>query len=179
MNQLKQQLADLPTLTVNGQPHLSYLAATNTVAAFLFPEQSSEHIDETAYQHILETADRLCRQLGYVEVVKLTPPTVTLADMGLYWSSAPSSTEPVVEPEDDIIFIGPGRAEMMQEGLLLDARLSQLGLDEVTQQHFKIPVTASEEVIDLMHRAVQSDWPNDYRGLWHDIVRQVAHVTVP
>jgi hypothetical protein len=59
---------------------------------------------------------------------------------------------------------------MMQEGLLLDARLSQLGLDEVTRQHFKIPVTASDGVIDLMHRAVASDWPNDYRGIWHDIL---------
>jgi hypothetical protein len=58
---------------------------------------------------------------------------------------------------------------MMQDGLLLDARLSQLGLDEVTRQHFKIPVTASDGVIDLMHRAVASDWPNDFKGLWHDI----------
>ena len=175
MNQLKQQLADLPTRIIHGQPCLSYLAVTNTVAAFLFPNHSSEQIDEAAYQQILETADRLCRQLGYVEVIKLTPPTVTLADMGLYWSSAPSPAESEAEPEDDIIFIGPGRAEMMQEGLLLDAghpagALSQLGLDEVTQQHFKIPVTASEGVIDLMHRAVQSDWLNDYRGIWHDIL---------
>jgi hypothetical protein len=30
-----------------------------------------------------------------------------------------------------------------------------------------------------MQRAVASDWPNDFKGLWHDIVRQVAHVTVP
>jgi hypothetical protein len=168
MNQLKQQLADLPTRIIHGQPHLSYLAVNNTVAAFLFPEQAPEQIDEAAYQRILETADTLCRQLGYQTVVKLTPPEVTLTDMGLYWSSAPSSS--AAEPESDIIYIGPGRAEMMQEGLLMDARLSQLGLDEVTRQHFKIPVTASEGVIALMHRAVQSDWPNDYRGLWHDIL---------
>ena len=137
MNQLKQQLANLPTRIINGQPYLSYLAVTNTVAAFLFPGQSSEQIDEAAYQQILETADRLCRQLGYAEVVKLTPPTVTLADMGLYWSSAPTRTESEAEPEDNIIFIGPGRAEMMQEGLLLDARLSQLGLDEVHPAAFQ------------------------------------------
>jgi hypothetical protein len=47
--------------------------------------------------------------------------------------------------------------------------LNQLGLDEVTRQHFKILATASDVLIDLLHRAVQSDWPNDYRGLWHDI----------
>jgi hypothetical protein len=59
---------------------------------------------------------------------------------------------------------------MMQDGLLLDARLNQLGLDEVTRQHFRIPVTASDGVIDLMHRAVASDWPNDFKGLWHDLL---------
>jgi hypothetical protein len=59
---------------------------------------------------------------------------------------------------------------MMQDGLLLDARLSQLGLDEVTRQHFKIPVTTSDGVIDLMHQAIASDWPNDYRGIWHDLL---------
>jgi hypothetical protein len=58
---------------------------------------------------------------------------------------------------------------MMAGDLLLDARLSQLGLDEVTRQHFKIPVTASDGVIDLMRRAVASEWPNDFKGLWHDI----------
>jgi hypothetical protein len=69
-----------------------------------------------------------------------------------------------------MIHVGPGQIEMLQDGLLLDARLSQLGLDEVTRQHFKIPVTASDGVIDLMHRAVASDWPNDYRGIWHDVL---------
>jgi hypothetical protein len=86
--------------------------------------------------------------------------------MGLYWTAAP---QPALEPDPVVIHAGPGRVEMMQDGLLVDARLSQLGLDEVTQQHFKIPVTASDGVIDLMHRAVASDWPNDFKGLWHDI----------
>jgi hypothetical protein len=43
-------------------------------------------------------------------------------------------------------------------------------LDEVTRQHFKIPVTTSDGVIDLMHQAIASDWPNDYRGIWHDLL---------
>jgi hypothetical protein len=38
---------------------------------------------------------------------------------------------------------------MLEEGQLLDARLSQLGLDEVTRQHFKIPVAASDSVIGI------------------------------
>jgi hypothetical protein len=59
---------------------------------------------------------------------------------------------------------------MLEDGRLLDARLSQRGLDEVSRQHFTIPVTASNEVIALMDRAVASDWPNDHRGLWHDIL---------
>jgi hypothetical protein len=86
--------------------------------------------------------------------------------MGLYWTAVSQSAP---EPDPVVIHTGPGRAEMIQDGLLLDTRLSQLGLDEVTRQHFKIPVTASDAIIDLMHRAVASDWPNDYRGLWHDI----------
>lgn len=75
-----------------------------------------------------------------------------------------------------MIHVGSGRVEMLEDGLLLDAghpagaSLSQLGLDEVTRQHFKIPVTASDGVIDLMHRAVASDWPNDYKGIWHDLL---------
>jgi hypothetical protein len=98
--------------------------------------------------------------------VKLTPPDVPFDKMGLYWTADPSAAP---ETEGGLIYVGPGRVDMLEEGLLLDARLSQLGVDEVTRQHFKIPVTASDGVIDLMHRAAASDWPNDYKGLWHDI----------
>src|SRR5690606_19803154 len=70
--------------------------------------------------------------------------------------------------EEDLIIAGPGRVAELQAGRLLDVRLSQLGLDEVTRQHFNIPVTASDGVIDLMQRAVASAWPNDYKGIWHD-----------
>jgi hypothetical protein len=169
MKELKEQITTLPTILVGGETYLSYQAVTNAVAAFLYPEGSPTHptnqIDAVGYQRILETADSLCRELGYVEIVKLTPPEVSLNQMGLYWSTAP---QPIPEPDPVMIHPGPGRVEMMQDGLLLDARLSRLGLDEVTRQHFKIPVTASDGVIDLMHRAVASDWPNDYKGIWHD-----------
>lgn len=171
MEKLKNRIAALPTITVGGEAYLSYQAVTDTVAAFLYPEGAPTHptnqIDEAGYQRILETADSLCRELGYQEVVKLTPPDVAFPDMGLYWSAVPA---PAPEPEPDMIYAGPGRVEMIEDGLLLDARLSQLGLDEVTRQHFKIPVTASDGVIDLMHRAVASDWPNDFKGLWHDLL---------
>lgn len=95
--------------------------------------------------------------------------------MGLYWTAAAAALsvgvpQPAVEAEPVLIHAGPDRIEMMQNGLLLDARLSQLGLAEVTRQHFKIPVTASDAVIDLMQRAVNSDWPNDYKGIWHDVL---------
>lgn len=166
MEKLKNHIAALPTIMVGGETYLSYQAVTDTVAAFLFPTHPADQVDEAGYQRILETADSLCRELGYVEIVKLTPPEVPLNQMGLYWSTAP---QPAPEPDPIMIHAGPGRVEMMQDGLLLDARLSQLGLDEVTRQHFKIPVTASNGVIDLMNRAVASDWPNDFKGLWHDI----------
>ena len=167
MEKLKNQIAALPTITVDGETYLSYQVVTNAVAAFLFPTLPADQIDEAGYQRILETADTLCRELGYADVVKLVPPDVQFSEMGLYWTAASQSSP---EPDPVVIHVGPGRVEMMQDGLLLDARLSQLGLDEVTRQHFKIPVTASDGVIDLMHRAVASDWPNDYRGLWHDLL---------
>jgi hypothetical protein len=171
MEKLKTRIATLPTIMVDGETYLSYQAVTDTVAAFLFPEGAPTHpagqIDEAGYQRILETADSLCRELGYAEIVKLTPPEVPLNQMGLYWSAAP---RPAPEPELEVIHIGPGRIEMLEDGHLLDARLHRLGLDEVTRQHFKISVIASDGVIDLMRQAVASDWPNDYKGLWHDIL---------
>jgi hypothetical protein len=174
MEQLKKQIAALPTLTVGGERYLACQAVTDAIAAFLFPTQPVDQIDEAGYRRILETADSLCRELGYVAIAKLTPPEVPFAAMGLYWTVV---AEPAPEPELVLIHTGPGPAEMLAEGALLDARLSRpsamlrasLGLDEVTRQHFKIPVTASEAVVDLLHRAVASGWPNDYRGIWHDV----------
>lgn len=168
MPELKEHIITLPTIRVGNKVYLSYQAVTDKVAAFLFPTLPTDQIDETSYQHILKTANTLCRELGYREVVKLTPPDVPLSAMGLYWSTERTPV-PLLSTEPVIIHAGPSRIEMMQEGLLLDARLIQLDLDEVTRQHFKIPVTASDSVIDLMQRAVASDWPNDYKGIWHDI----------
>ena len=182
MKKLKMQIAALPIIQVDGETYLSYQAVTNTVAAFLFPQGSPAHptdqMDAAGYQRVLETADTLCRELGYASVVKLAPPTVPFSEMGLYWSSAAATLSPGVSTEEEPVLIhaGPDRIEMIQEGLLLDARLSRLGLAEVTRQHFKIPVTASDAVIDLMQRAVASgkpevsNWPNDYKGIWHDIL---------
>ncbi|WP_420640501.1 hypothetical protein [Candidatus Leptofilum sp.] len=179
MKKLKTQIAALPTIQVDGETYLSYQAVTNTVAAFLFPQgpptRPTDQMDAVGYQRVLETADTLCRELGYASVVKLSPPTVPFSEMGLYWTAAAAArsagvSQPAAEAEPVLIHAGPDRIEMIQEGLLLDARLSRLGLAEVTRQHFKIPVTASDAVIDLMQRAVNSDWPNDFRGIWHDIL---------
>jgi len=172
MEELKTRLARLPVQTIDGKNYLSYQAVTDAVATFLFPNgrfsQSGGQMDAAAYQMVLETADSLCRAIGYRSVVKLTPPTIPFADMGLYWSTQPDTVaQAESEPEPNMIYVGPGWVE---EGLLLDARLGQLGLDEVTRQHFKIPVTASDAVIDMMHRAVNSSWPNDFKGIWHDIL---------
>ena len=177
MKKLKTQIAALPTIQVDGGTYLSYQAVTNMVAVFLFPQGIPTHptdqMDAVGYQRVLETADTICRELGYASVVKLAPPTVPFWEMGLYWTAAvcsPDAPQPAAESDPVLIHAGPDRIEMIQEGLLLDARLSQLGLAEVTRQHFKIPVTASDAVIDLMHRAVNSNWPNDFKGIWHDIL---------
>ncbi|MCZ7671790.1 MAG: hypothetical protein M5U34_34005 [Chloroflexi bacterium] len=96
-----------------------------------------------------------------------------LSNMGRYWLMNPPDENKVEEANfDDLepICGSSGMVELLEDGLLLDARLSPLDLEEVTRQHFKIPVLASDAVIDLMHKAVHSDWPNDYKGLWHDIL---------
>jgi hypothetical protein len=163
---IKEAIRQLPPIEVDGRRHLPYQAVTDIVAAVLFPNLLPAAIDEAAYRQILETAGAVCGELGYGATVKLTPPAVPLAEAGLYWATTavtPAEEAPVV------VIAGPTTAEMLAEGALLDARLSGLGLDEVTRQHFKIPVTASEAVVDLLHRAVAAGWPNDYRGIWHDV----------
>ena len=170
MDQLSERIAALPTIEVGGQRYLSYQAVTDAVAAFLFPDVALAEISEVDYRQILEQAEAVCRALGYTAVEKLVPPAVPFPAMGLYWVQGPPDfvEEAAFFVEQDLIIAGPGRVAELQAGRLLDARLSQLGLDEVTRQHFEIPVTASDGVIDLMHRAVGSDWPNDYKGIWHD-----------
>ena len=158
MQTLKSQLARLPTRPGANQPHLACQAVTETVAAFLFPGQAADQIDAAGYRQILETADTLCRELGYQSVVKLTPPTVPFSDAGLYWTTPPHPTVPPAGATEveTVIIAGPGRVAMLAEELLLDARLSKpsallrtnLGLDEVTRQHFNIPVTGSGGALD-------------------------------
>ncbi|MCA9973732.1 MAG: hypothetical protein KC425_26140, partial [Anaerolineales bacterium] len=170
MHKLKEQIAALSPLVVAGRPYLSYQAVADAVAAFLFPAHPTDQIDAAGYARILQTADSLCRELGYHTVVRLTPPAVPLNQMGLYWSPAPYPAADTAVSPPPTIHAGPTRAEMLRDGQLLDARLGQPGLDEVTRQHFNIPVTASDGVIDLLHRAAASAWPNDYRGVWRDIL---------
>ncbi len=114
MKKLKEHINTLPTITAGGETHLSYQAVTDTVAAFLYPEGNPIHptdqIDEAGYQRVLETAAALCHELGYQEVVKLTPPTVALSDMGLYCSAAPSATP---DPESIIVHVASRVGEKM------------------------------------------------------------------
>ena len=174
MDDLKQQVAALPRVAVNGRSYLPYQAVTDKVAAFLFPNQAADQIDAAAYQRILETADSLCRELGYQEVIRLTPPDVALSQMGLYWYQSDPSSAPadvLYEDESQVQLIrGPGQMEMIQSGQLHDVRLHQWGLDEVSRHHFKIPVLASDSVLALIERAVASTWPNDHKGVWSDIL---------
>jgi hypothetical protein len=78
MEELKRQLADLPRMRLGQAEYLAYRAVADTVAAFLLPGGPSDEIGGADYQHILETADIFCRELGYTQVVKLTPPDVPL-----------------------------------------------------------------------------------------------------
>jgi hypothetical protein len=112
MEKLKNHLADLPTLAVGDEDYLSYQAVTDTVAAFLFPSHSTDQIDEANYQRILETADTLCQELGYTDVVKLTPPDVRLNQMGLYWQRGmPGQTAEGTRPDERILLANSKQAE--------------------------------------------------------------------
>jgi hypothetical protein len=172
MKNLKTNLAGLPTITANGRTYLSYQAATDCVAAFLFPSLPPEQIDEAGYQRILETADELCREFGYTAVTRLAPPAVPLHQTGLYWAQADLENPDIADTSKDEPFVIDAtlsRVEEWQAGRLVDARIAHL--EEVSRQHFKIPVTLTDAVYDLIRRAAANQrWLNDEKGIWHDIL---------
>jgi len=185
-------LHELATLQIGEQTYLSERAVMDYAAANLFPDQPLDSLSEVDYQHLRQTAERHCRSLGFTRLRKLAPPQVSFAQIGSYWVKelVTQPDEPAPAPENDdedeatqageeeaesepfLIMAGPGLVEELSAGRLHDARLGPLGLDEVTWQHYTIPVLADEAIIDLMDKAVNSDWPNDYRGIWHDIMSQ-------
>lgn len=173
MNETKaHEPADLLPITVDGRNYLSYQAVTDKVAAFLFPTLPPAEIDEAAYRRILETADQLCQELGYTAVTRLSPPAVPLHQTGLYWTQADPEKPGVVDTVQDEPFVidaGISRAEEWRDGRLVDARIAHL--EEVSRQHFKIPVTLTDALYDLIRRAAANQrWLNDEKGIWHDIL---------
>jgi hypothetical protein len=170
MDQLSEQIAALPTIQIGGQRYLSYQAVTDAVAASLFPGAAPAEIGADDYRQILEQAEAVCRALGYTSVEKLVPPAVPFPAMGLYWVRAPETEKEESETCGDVIAAGPGRVEELQSFRLVDARLGRHGLDEVIRQHFNIPVTVSDGVYNLMRRAVEGPWPNDWKGIMHDVL---------
>jgi hypothetical protein len=185
-------LPELPTLRIGEQAYLSERAVMDYAAATFFPDRSLNTLNEADYQHLRQMAEAHCRSLGYTRLLKLAPPVVSFAEMGFYWVKelATQPGDPTEESENGvdegkvqvgeeeeenepfIIMAGPGLVEELAEGRLHDARLGPLGLDEVTRQHYTIPVLADEAVLELMDKAVNSTWPNDYKGIWHDIMSQ-------
>jgi hypothetical protein len=171
---LDRQIDKLPTLTHGGRTYLAYTAVTDTVAAFLFPDHPLDSMDEAAYRLVLETADRVCRQLGYTAVTRLTPPAVPLPATGLYWTRTeavqhpPAATE---QDEDEMFFIDARTSvvEDLSDGRLVDARIAHL--QDISRRYYKIPVTLTDAVYDLIQKAVANrKWHNDERGVWHDIL---------
>jgi len=155
MDELREAIRRLPVIETGGATCLPYRAAVDQAAAFLFPNRSLDELDRDRYRQAVAAAGNLCRELGYGRVARRLPPEVSLNKTGLYWVKEPPS-------ETDIL----RRAEAPR---LLDALLDRVGLDDISRQHFKIPVTASAGVVDLLQQAIGSGWPNDYWALWHDI----------
>jgi len=155
MDELREAICRLPVIEAGGATCLPYRAAVDQAAAFLFPNIPLDELDRDRYRQAVTAAGNLCRELGYGRVARCLPPEVPLEKTGLYWVKE-------LLGEMDIL----RRAEAPRS---LDALLDQPGLDDISRQHFKIPVTASAGVVDLLRQAVGSGWPNDYRALWHDI----------
>jgi hypothetical protein len=165
MNKTKAHpLADLPPIIVDGRTYLSYQAVTDKVAAFLFPSLPPDAIDEAGYRRILETAEALCRELGYTAVHHLAPPAVPLEQAGLYWLQAAAEIDDAADIADEAPLLTDVAAASPS-----DPRMA--GLEEVCRQHFTIPVTLSDAVHDLIRQAVaQPRWGNDAKGILHDIL---------
>lgn len=166
---LQEAVSRLPAVVVAGRPHLAYQTVTDLVAAHLFPHTPPAGIDETAYQQILETADSLCRVLGYTTVTRLAPPHVPIQEAGLYWRLAVGDDAGQVAPEatEAVTEVAAGAsADPDDPGDPLMAELA-----EVCGQHFTIPVRLSDAARALIERAVaHPHWGNDAKGIMHDIL---------
>lgn len=61
------------------------------------------------------------------------------------------------------------RAQAIEDGILVDGNVGDLG--EVTVQHYKYPVAMTASVYGIMERAVANEkYMNDLKGVWHDIL---------
>jgi hypothetical protein len=60
------------------------------------------------------------------------------------------------------------REQALADGVLLTAMEGEL--EEVTRQHFTVPVAMTASVFGIIKRAVENPrCTNDYRGVWHDV----------
>jgi len=59
--------------------------------------------------------------------------------------------------------------DAVEDGTFLDAQLPDLGLAEVSWQHYKTPLYLTQGVADLIRHAVEH-CGRDWRGVWHDIL---------
>ena len=166
-NDLKTAVAAIPLVEVDGRQHLPLDLATDAVARLLYPHLPLTQLTDGAiYTEIAQTTRDVCREMGYGEIVHLHPPTVSFKEDGAYLQ------ENLPSPNDgnpDII-IGVTFDEEIHDGRLHNPRMAQWDLAEVSRQHFKIPVMADEHLLDLIEQACSGDWPNDPKGIWHDIL---------
>ena len=61
------------------------------------------------------------------------------------------------------------RAQAIADGVLVSASVGEL--EEVSRQHFKIPVAMTAAVFEIIKRAVENPKAcNSYKGVWHDVL---------
>lgn len=77
----------------------------------------------------------------------------------------------VVEVEDPIFgksISSYTRAQALADGELVCANSG--AIDEVTRQHFKVPVAMSRRLCEIIQKAVDNERHcNDWKGVWHDV----------
>ena len=172
---LRTAIANLPLIEIDDCKYLPLNLATDTVAHVLYPHLSLTQMTDVAiYKEIARTTREVCREMGYDEIVHLHPPAVAFKQDGPYLQEyrPPQSNGNGNDENDDNpnFIIGVTFDEEIHDGRLHNPRMHQWDLAEVSRQHYKIPVLADEELLDLIERACAGDWPNDPKGIWHDIV---------
>lgn len=83
------------------------------------------------------------------------------------WHAA-NLAAPVEDPIFGSVISSYTRHQAIEDGVLVDASIGIF--EEVSRQHFKVPVAMSARLFEIIDKAVKNKRHcNDYKGVWHDV----------